>query len=1074
MQNNYTPSVNIIRDADRSINYKPTPNAQRAVDKIVNEFRTGKRSFNIIGSYGTGKSSFLWALQQSIKGKKPFFEVKYFQEAKSEIINLVGEYKSFASVLAEYFAVEGDNSNYKNIFAEIFQQYHALGKKRPLLLIVIDEFGKFLEYAAKNSPEKELYFLQQFAEFVNNPDHNILLLTTVHQNFDAYAFGLADAQKQEWTKVKGRFEEITFNEPVEQLIFLASEQLSQNVDIQVDSKKIKAANEVFLDTNAFKISKEFRTSISQKIYPLDMLSAYVLTLALQKYGQNERSLFSFLSSEDYAGIRGYDNKTNPFYNLSNVYDYLSFNFYSFLNSPNNIDFSAWTNIKDALERLELNFEGDELEEAQKIIKTLGLLNIFASKSARLGHEFVLNYAKTCLGVDATLVLAKLEEKKLIFYRKYINRFIVFEGTDLDLPSELNAASNLVGEIKDVSTLLNRYFELTPVFAKEYYYKTGTPRIFEFIISQEPQENLVPTGEIDGYINLIFNDKLETDKLQEISSRQKGAIIYGYYINSKEIKEIIFEIEKVRKVIELTASEDKVAHKELREIQRNRENLLNEYIVQNLFTPNNKVLWLYREKFCNFATKRKFNHKLSEICHDVYSGAPSFRNELVNRTRLSSSIFTAKKNFIQNLSRKWHQMDLGYASDKFPPEKTIFLTLLKENGLVPNLFNPTEAISLVENSSFQALWNFCDDFLEKTKRNRIKVSELVEALQQQPFKLKQGLIEFWLPSYLFIKRNDYALFHSGIYLPVLNDEILELVNKRPTEYEIKAFDVEGVRLDIFNSYRNLLNQTAIEGAASNTNFIETLKPFFTFYKDLPDYSKHTKRLQKETFVLREAIVKSKDPEKTFFEDFPQALGFSMAELQKDKQALEDYVGALQNAIRELRTSYAELVNRLEMFICNEIIYEQLPYEQYKKKLQTRFLNLKKHLLIPAQKTFVMRLDSQIEDKEAWLNSITQALLGKALTAIKDDEELVLYDKFKNIILELDSLTNLSEENHDESEEVFRLEISSFGSSSKKTVKIPKQKSEDIKQLETLIKKQLGKDKTLNIAALANILKGIIDK
>ncbi len=1073
MQNNYTPSVNIVRDADRNINYRPTPNAQRAVDKIVNEFRTGKRSFNIIGSYGTGKSSFLWALQQSIKGNKPFFEVKYFQEAKSEIINLVGEYKSFATCLAEYFGVEGDNSNYKNIFAEIFQRYHSLGKKRPLLLIVVDEFGKFLEYAAKNSPEQELYFLQQFAEFINNPDHNILLITTVHQNFDAYNYELSEAQKQEWKKVKGRFEEITFNEPVEQLIFLASEQLSQNADFQIEEKKIKEANTIFLETNAFKISKEFRTSISQKIYPLDMLSAYVLTLALQKYGQNERSLFSFLSSGDYSGINKYDSKTNNFYNLANVFDYLSFNFYSFLSSTNNTDFSAWTNIKDVLERLELHFEGDELENAQKIIKTLGLLNIFASKGAKLEHSFALNYSKTCLGFDASVILAKLEEKKLIFYRKYINRFIVFEGTDLDLPTVMNAAANLVGEITDISTLLNRYFELTPVFAKEYYYKTGTPRIFEFVISQEPRENLVPHGDIDGYINLIFNDKLETDKLQEISSRQKGAIIYGYYINSKEIKEIIFEIEKVRKAIEITPTEDKVAHKELREIQKNRENLLNEYIVQNLFTPNNKVLWLYREKFCNFATKRKFNHKLSEICNDVYHAAPDFRNELVNRSKLSSSIFTAKKLYIQNISRKWNQLDFGYSNDKFPPEKTIFLTLLKENGLVPNLFNPTQAISLIQGSSFEKLWSFCDDFLEKTKKNRVKVSELVEALQMQPFKLKQGFIEFWLPSYLFIKRNDYALFHQGMYIPVLNDEILELINKRPSEYEIKAFDIEGVRLDIFNSYRTLLNQADIE-EASNTNFIETLKPFFTFYKDLPEYSKHTKRLRKETFVLREAIVKSKDPEKTFFEDFPQALGFTITELQKDKQALEDYVTALQDSIRELRTSYSELVNRLEMFICNEIIYEQLPYQAYKTKLQERFLNLKKHLLIPAQKTFIMRLDSQIEDKDAWLNSVTQALLGKSLTVIKDDDELVLYDKFKNTILELDSLTNLSEENHNETEEVFRLEISSFGSSSKKTIKIPKQKADEINALELQIKKLLGKDKTLNIAALTNVLKVLIEK
>jgi hypothetical protein len=1073
MQNNYTPSVNIVRDADRNINYKPTPNAQRAVDKIVNEFRTGKRSFNIIGSYGTGKSSFLWALQQSIKGNKPFFEVKYFQEANTEIINLVGEYKSFASYLAEYFAVEGDNSKYKNIFAEIFQRYHALGKKRPLLLIVVDEFGKFLEYAAKNSPEQELYFFQQFAEFINNPDHNILLITTVHQNFDAYAFGLADSQKQEWTKVKGRFEEITFNEPVEQLIFLASEQLSQNIDFQIDNKVIKEANTIFLETNAFKISKEFRTSISQKIYPLDMLSAYVLTLALQKYGQNERSLFSFLSSGDYSGINKYDKKTNNFYNLANVFDYLSFNFYSFLNSTNNTDFSAWSNIKDVLERLELHFEGDELENAQKTIKTLGLLNIFASKGAKLEHSFALNYAKTCLGFDASVVLAKLEEKRLIFYRKYINRFIVFEGTDLDLPTVMNAAANLVGEITDISTLLNRYFELTPVFAKEYYYKTGTPRIFEFVISQEPRENLVPRGDIDGYINLIFNDKLETDKLQEISSRQKGAIIYGYYINSKEIKEIIFEIEKVRKAIEITPTEDKVAHKELREIQSNRENLLNEYIVLNLFTPNNKVLWLFREKFCNFATKRKFNHKLSEICYDVYHAAPDFRNELVNRSKLSSSIFLAKKLYIQNLSRKWHQIDFGYSNDKFPPEKTIFLTLLKGNGLVPNLFNPTQAVSLKEGSSFEKLWAFCDDFLEKTKRNRIKVSELVEALQTQPFKLKQGFIEFWMPSYLFIKRNDYALFHEGIYIHTLNDEILELINKRPTDYEIKAFDIEGVRLDIFNSYRNLLNQSDIE-EASNSNFIETLKPFFTFYKDLPEYSKYTKRLRKETFVLREAIVKSKDPEKTFFEDFPQALGFTITELQKDKQALEDYVTALQDSIRELRTSYSELVNRLEMFICNEIIYEQLPYEQYKKKLQDRFINLKKHLLIPAQKTFIMRLDSQIEDKDAWLVSLTQALLGKSLTTIKDDDELVLYDKLKNTVLELDSLTNLSEENYSETEEVFRLEISSFGSNTKKTVKIPKNRADEIRALELTIKKHLGKDKTLNIAALTNVLRLLIEK
>jgi len=39
---------------------------------------------------------------------------------------------------------------------------------------------------------------------------------------ESYAYSLSKTQQQEWTKVKGRFREITFNEPVEQLLFLAN------------------------------------------------------------------------------------------------------------------------------------------------------------------------------------------------------------------------------------------------------------------------------------------------------------------------------------------------------------------------------------------------------------------------------------------------------------------------------------------------------------------------------------------------------------------------------------------------------------------------------------------------------------------------------------------------------------------------------------------------------------------------------------------------------------------------------------------------------------------------------------
>ena len=119
-------------------------------------------------------------------------------------------------------------------------------------MIVVDEFGKVLEHAAKNNPEQELYFMQKLAEFVNVPSRQILLLTTLHQNFSSYARGLSEAQRNEWTKVKGRFKEIPFVEPIEQLLFLASQQLQKE---SIDStaltqiKRLSAlAKETHFDT----------------------------------------------------------------------------------------------------------------------------------------------------------------------------------------------------------------------------------------------------------------------------------------------------------------------------------------------------------------------------------------------------------------------------------------------------------------------------------------------------------------------------------------------------------------------------------------------------------------------------------------------------------------------------------------------------------------------------------------------------------------------------------------------------------------------------------------------------------
>jgi hypothetical protein len=191
------------------------------------------------------------------------------------------------------------------------------------------------------------------------------------------------------------------------------------------------------------------------------------------------------------------------------------------------------------------------------------------------------------------------------------------------------------------------------------------------------------------------------------------------------------------------------------------------------------------------------------------------------------------------------------------------------------------------------------------------------------------------------------------------------------------------------------------------------------------------------------------------------------------AIQNVLGA-QEAVKELRTSYDELLKRFEEFICYEFVGKPVEFDEYKEYLQKRFSKLKKHMLLNNQKTFVQRLDSPLDDKKAWLNSIAQAVTGKTLEIFSDEDEILLYDRFKSIILELDSLTKISRTDIDESaEEVIGVKIDSFFSKiDPKVVRVPKSKSAEIEQLKIALKNKLGTDNTSNIAAVLNLLKELL--
>ena len=108
MSNKFTTSTNIIRDSDRELKYIPTPNAIRISNQISNDFKQGIRSFNIIGSYGTGKSSFLWAIEQTLKKNKAYFGLNLLSDPKVDFIKIVGEYRSLRESFIDLLEISNE------------------------------------------------------------------------------------------------------------------------------------------------------------------------------------------------------------------------------------------------------------------------------------------------------------------------------------------------------------------------------------------------------------------------------------------------------------------------------------------------------------------------------------------------------------------------------------------------------------------------------------------------------------------------------------------------------------------------------------------------------------------------------------------------------------------------------------------------------------------------------------------------------------------------------------------------------------------------------------------------------
>src|ERR1039458_4822554 len=479
--------------------------------------RSSQRAWRMTGDYGSGKSSFALLLAHWFAGndssfppqirkvvdfhrfgvQKPRFIpllvtcsrqalgatiLKSLHQTVSQVYGRGKKSKLVAKLeLLQGGKHEPSDDQVLNALLEVNSHLIADSRGNGLILI-LDELGKFFEFAALHPQRQDVFLLQRLAETASRSgDEPLFIVCLLHQGFNAYADYLNQSAQREWEKVAGRFDEIVFNQPVEQIAYLISSALNVNTSQLPSSlahdQKHAMERAIALGWFGSATAKGLH-DLDGSLYPLHPTVLPVLIRTFRRFGQNERSLFSFLLSNEPFGLQTFSAKSlrdaEP-YRLSDFYDYVRTNFGHRLVAQSYR--SHWNLIDSLIE----SFATEDPTQV-KILKTVGILNLLNDGDLVPTEEAVvcaLAGADHNAQKQIRAALEKLRTGRRVLYDRGRERGLcLWPHTSVDLEKAYEDARRAIDTPRRVASLIKDYLETRPIVARRHYIETGNLRYFD--------------------------------------------------------------------------------------------------------------------------------------------------------------------------------------------------------------------------------------------------------------------------------------------------------------------------------------------------------------------------------------------------------------------------------------------------------------------------------------------------------------------------------------------------------------------------------------------------------------------
>lgn len=722
--------------------------------------------------------------------------------------------------------------------------------------IVYDEFSKYLESSITKASVSDIKTLQDFAEKCNRSGESQMHLMLIsHKDISNYIDKLPKQKVDGWKGISERFKHITLHNNFSQMYDIISAVIKK--DATFWEKYCRANHDRFDDlADRFKANgifdkndHEIADITIKGCYPLHPISTFILPRLSEKVAQNERTLFTFLSSENkftLSAFLGGADGDFPILTPDYIYDYFEplFRKEIYTSEVHKL-FKLTSNI---LKRLEINSLG------AKIVKTISLIYI-VEQFEKLSPTIDVIVATFKEYADSTQEIGKtlteLIEKQYVVYLKQSNNYLKLkESSGVDIPKAIADTIEKTKSTLSVKAILNkssfdsymyptsynddneitRYFDFTFIDSEEFFAVQNWYRKIENLKSDGVVYAIIPNSE----------EEIETIKVRIAEGNaHHNRIIFvvpNTYVN---IEKVAFEYSAV-KLLKGSVGEDELLSDEYDIYIEDLEEVIGSFIGYYARPETNGAEYYYMGEKRPLYRKAQISALLSTICEGTYPLTPIINNESINKDILPTVAINSRSKVVAGLLENEIDTNLGLTGTG--QDVSIMRSTLIRTGILNNE-NELPTLNLTpDNNNMRNLLQTISAFFAGANNNvgqNFKVLYDTLTLPEYGIGMKKGII----PIYIAV-----VLHHFKKYLVIKNrnDEVkittdlLNSINENPENYTVFLEDWNEEKTEYINRLAELFADYINEKEKDYNTFSYIVLAMGRWYMALPKYTMEMKQ------------------------------------------------------------------------------------------------------------------------------------------------------------------------------------------------------------------------------------------